>query len=140
MVTLLAACSRALAGPVAAQDATGETVTLAAPARRIVSLAPHATELLFAAGAGDRVVGVLAPADWPPEAARLVRVGSAAGLDLERGWAEIPTASRHDLRAAPWDFVPDDADLERMIPGPQPGQMVETDHGPDPLSPPNEVE
>jgi iron complex transport system substrate-binding protein len=84
MVTLLAACSRALAGPVAAQDATGETVTLAAPARRIVSLAPHATELLFAAGAGDRVVGVLAPADWPPEAARLVRVGSAAGVDLER--------------------------------------------------------
>src|SRR5208282_1220645 len=56
----------------------------AAPARRIVSLAPHATELLFAAGAGDRIVGVLAPADWPPEAARLVRVGTAAGVDLER--------------------------------------------------------
>ena len=82
--TLLAVCSQALAGPVAADDATGATVTLAAPARRIVSLAPHATELLFAAGAGDRIVGVLAPADWPPEAARLVRVGTAAGVDLER--------------------------------------------------------
>ena len=81
---LLAVCSQALAGPVAAEDATGATIALAAPARRIVSLAPHATELLFAAGAGDRIVGVLAPADWPPEAARLVQVGTAAGLDLER--------------------------------------------------------
>jgi iron complex transport system substrate-binding protein len=81
---LLAVCSHAFAKPVAAEDATGATITLAAPATRIVSLAPHATELLFAAGAGDRVVGVLAPADWPPEAARLVRVGTAAGLDLER--------------------------------------------------------
>jgi iron complex transport system substrate-binding protein len=81
---LLALCGQALAGPVAAEDATGATIALAAPARRIVSLAPHATELLFAAGAGDRMVGVLAPADWPPEAAQLVRVGTAAGLDLER--------------------------------------------------------
>lgn len=67
-----------------AVDATGATVALAAPASRIVSLAPHATESLFAAGAGDRIVGVLAPADWPAEAARLPRVGTAAGLDLER--------------------------------------------------------
>jgi iron complex transport system substrate-binding protein len=81
---LLWLCGQALAAPVAAQDATGATIVLAAPARRIVSLAPHATELLFAAGAGDRVVGVLAPADWPPEAARRVQVGTAAGLDLER--------------------------------------------------------
>jgi iron complex transport system substrate-binding protein len=81
---LLAVCSHALADPVAAEDATGATITLSAPATRIVSLAPHATELLFAAGAGDRVVGVLAPADWPPEAARVARVGTAAGLDLER--------------------------------------------------------
>src|SRR5580704_13716647 len=77
---LLSACVQAFAGPAAVQDATGATVTLAAPARRIVSLAPHATELLFAAGAGDRIVGVLAPADWPPEAQRLVQVGTASGL------------------------------------------------------------
>ena len=53
---------------VEAVDDTGVKVTLAAPAMRIVSLAPHATELLYAAGAGDRVVGVLATSDWPPEA------------------------------------------------------------------------
>jgi iron complex transport system substrate-binding protein len=74
----------ALAEPVTVIDATGARVSLAAPARRIVSLAPHATELLFAAGAGERVVGVLAPGDWPPEAKRLPRVGDAGGLDLER--------------------------------------------------------
>jgi iron complex transport system substrate-binding protein len=81
---LMALCAPALAGAVAAEDETGATIALAAPANRIVSLAPHATELLFAAGAGDHIVGVLAPADWPPEAARLPRVGTAAGLDLER--------------------------------------------------------
>ena len=84
LTVLVAVCSQARAEPVAAEDATGATIALAAPARRIVSLAPHATELLFAAGAGDRIVGVLAPADWPPEAARLARVGTAAGVDLER--------------------------------------------------------
>lgn len=74
----------ARAAPVTAEDATGATIALEAPATRIISLAPHATELLFAAGAGDRIVGVLAPADSPPQAARLPQVGTAAGLDLER--------------------------------------------------------
>lgn len=68
---------------VAAVDASGANIVLAAPARRVVSLAPHATELLFAAGAGDRVVGVLSPADWPPEAAKLPKVGDASAVNLE---------------------------------------------------------
>jgi iron complex transport system substrate-binding protein len=82
-IALLAACEAA-AAPVSAIDATGARLTLPAPAARIVSLAPHATELLFAAGAGKRVVGVLAPADWPPEAGNVPRIGDASGLDLER--------------------------------------------------------
>jgi len=61
------------------------------PARpRIVSLAPHATELLYAAGAGERVVGVLSTSDWPPEAAAKPRVGDAHRLDLERILALAP--------------------------------------------------
>jgi iron complex transport system substrate-binding protein len=75
---------------VSVTDDEGATVTLAAPAQRIVSLAPHATELLFAAGAGDRVVGVLATSDWPPEAAAKRRVGDAHALDLERIVALAP--------------------------------------------------
>ncbi len=57
---------------------------LAAPARRIISLAPHLTELLFAVGAGERVVGVAAYSDHPPAARALPRIGDSALLDLER--------------------------------------------------------
>ena len=65
-------------------DDTGATLMLARPAERIVSLAPHVTELLYAAGAGARVVGVVAYSDHPPEARRLPRVGDTHALDLER--------------------------------------------------------
>jgi iron complex transport system substrate-binding protein len=82
-IALPAACE-AGAAPVSAVDATGARIALAVPAARIVSLAPHATELLFAAGAGKHIVGVLSPADWPPEARNVPRIGDAAGLDLER--------------------------------------------------------
>jgi iron complex transport system substrate-binding protein len=71
-------------GAVSVVDDAGSTVSLAAPARRIVSLAPHATEMLFAAGAGGAVVGVVAHSDWPQAARALPRVGDAAALDLER--------------------------------------------------------
>jgi iron complex transport system substrate-binding protein len=100
-VALLVAVARqSLAAPVAATDAAGDRIELPAPASRIVSLAPHATELLFAAGAGARVVGALAPADFPPEARRLPRVGDAARLDLER-----IVALRPDL-AVVWPYLP----------------------------------
>jgi iron complex transport system substrate-binding protein len=86
----LPAGSPAALAAVQAVDDAGATVTLAAPALRIVSLAPHATELLYAAGAGDRVVGVLATSDWPPEVAGLPRVGDSRALDLERILALAP--------------------------------------------------
>jgi iron complex transport system substrate-binding protein len=66
------------------QDDTGHELRLAVPARRIVSLAPHLTELAYAAGAGDRLVGVSAHSDYPQQASDLPRVGSGQGLDLER--------------------------------------------------------
>ena len=75
---------------VSAVDDDGRVVTLAAPARRIVSLAPHATELLFALDAGTRVVGASAASDWPPEARSLPRVGDARAIDLERIVALAP--------------------------------------------------
>jgi iron complex transport system substrate-binding protein len=104
---LAASHPAAVVAAVAAEDATGASIELASPARRIVSLAPHATELLFAAGAGERIVGVLAPADWPPEAARVPRVGTAAGLDLERIVALKP-----DL-AVVWPYLAP-AQIERL--------------------------
>lgn len=59
-------------------------VTLSAPAQRIVSLAPHATELLYAAGAGAKLVGAGEYSDYPPEAKRLPSVGRTDSFDLER--------------------------------------------------------
>jgi iron complex transport system substrate-binding protein len=65
-------------------DDTGAAVSLAAPAQRIVSLAPHVTELLFAAGGGARIVGAVSYSDYPPQAASIPRVGDNKSLDLER--------------------------------------------------------
>jgi len=64
-------------------DDYGRAVVLAAPARRVVSLAPHLTELMYAAGAGARLVGALEYSDYPSEAKALPRVGSEASIDLE---------------------------------------------------------
>lgn len=84
----LLAATMVLSGParasVSAQDDDGRTVTLPAPARRIISLAPHTTELLYAAGAGPRIVATVRYADYPPEAKALPQVGDAHALDLER--------------------------------------------------------
>jgi iron complex transport system substrate-binding protein len=68
---------------IAVVDDTGARVVLAAPARRIVSLAPHVTELLFAAGAGAQIVGAVEHSDYPPEAAAIRRVGGYSRLDYE---------------------------------------------------------
>ena len=54
------------------------------PVRRIVSLAPHTTELLFAAGAGDSVVGVVRYSNYPEAAKSITRVGDTHNLDIER--------------------------------------------------------
>jgi iron complex transport system substrate-binding protein len=65
-------------------DDTGATVALAAPATRIITLAPHAAELVYAAGAGARVVGVMKGSDYPPAVAELPVIGDVAALDLEK--------------------------------------------------------
>jgi iron complex transport system substrate-binding protein len=80
----LCACMPAAQAQVRVQDIDGRAVVLAQPARRVVSLAPHLTELLFAVGAGERVVGTVAYSDFPDAARRVPRVGDSAMLDLER--------------------------------------------------------
>ncbi len=65
-------------------DDTGASVTLAQPAARVVSLAPHVTELLYAAGGGAKVVGVVKYSDYPRAALALPQVGDNRALDLER--------------------------------------------------------
>ncbi len=89
-------------------DATGTRVTLAAPAQRIISLAPHITELLYAAGAGGRVVGATSYSDYPAAARALPRVGGYAHIDLE-----AVLALRPDLVVA-WKSGNSAAQLDRL--------------------------
>jgi iron complex transport system substrate-binding protein len=64
----------------------------AAPAQRIVSLAPHLTELAFTAGAGDRIVATVEYSNHPDAARKLPRIGNAFRVDLERLVALRPDA------------------------------------------------
>ena len=68
---------------ITALDDEGNTVQLAGPAQRIISLAPSLTELLFAAGAGDRLVGVVEYSDFPAAAKSIPIVGRFDLLDME---------------------------------------------------------
>jgi iron complex transport system substrate-binding protein len=79
--------SLATAGAVRAvtlTDEAGREVRVPDRSGRIVSLAPSITEILFAIGAGPRVVGVTQYSNYPPEAARLPKVGSYVNLSLEK--------------------------------------------------------
>lgn len=78
----LLACGVASAFTV--QDDDHQTLELSGPVHRIVSLAPGATAMLFAAGAGDRVVGTSAYSDEPEAAKKIERIGDSESFDLER--------------------------------------------------------
>jgi len=81
---LLLALAGAGAQAITVQDDAGNSVTLAKPAQRVISTAPHITELLFAAGGGERVVGAMSYSDYPEAAKRIPVIGSDAQIDMER--------------------------------------------------------
>ncbi|AFQ47426.1 cobalamin-binding protein [Burkholderia cepacia] len=85
LATLVALAHTPLAhADVTTRDDAGNTVTLPAPAQRVISLAPHATELVYAAGGGAKLVGTVTYSDYPPAAQAVPRVGDNKALDLER--------------------------------------------------------
>ena len=105
------ACAAAAADPpppIRVTDDAGRTLVLAAPARRIVSLAPNVTELLFSAGAGARIVGAVRYSDWPPAARAIPRIGDSFALDGERIVALKP-----DL-AIVWQHGNSEGQLEQL--------------------------
>ncbi len=66
------------------QDSDGKKIVLQKPAQRIISLSPHITELLFAAGGSGHVVGVSKYSDYPEAARHLPVVGDSRELDIEQ--------------------------------------------------------
>jgi iron complex transport system substrate-binding protein len=81
---LLALAATPAVAAVSVTDDSGKQVTLARPAQRVISMSPHVTELLFAAGGGARVVGAMNYSDYPEAAKAIPLVGSNASLDMEK--------------------------------------------------------
>ncbi len=65
------------------QDATGQSVCLDKPARRIVSLAPNITEMLFAAGAGNHIAGVDSYSTYPAATREIKTIGGFPNISVE---------------------------------------------------------
>ncbi|WP_395700651.1 cobalamin-binding protein [Aquabacterium sp.] len=83
LVWALLAGPLASAAPVTVRDDAGHVLSLPAPAHRVVALAPHLAELVFDAGAGERLVGVMRYSDFPQAVSRLPVVGDAFAVNLE---------------------------------------------------------
>jgi iron complex transport system substrate-binding protein len=101
-------CGAAWAATYEAIDANGTRVTLTKPAQRIVSLSPHATELIDAAGAGGRLVAVTQACDFPPRVQSLPQISNAQGVNFE-----ALIAAKPDLVVV-WPAGNRAQDLERL--------------------------
>jgi iron complex transport system substrate-binding protein len=83
-IVLLLSARAALGAGRDVVDDTGARISLPHPVQRIVSLAPGATEMLFAAGAGAELVATVAYSDQPAAARQLPRIGDSNAIDMER--------------------------------------------------------
>ncbi|MEZ4412682.1 MAG: helical backbone metal receptor [Gemmatimonadales bacterium] len=121
----MAACSEGRApasAPLTAVDDLGDTVRLAAPATRIVSLIPATTELLFALGLGDRVVGRTTWCDYPAAASQVPSLGDGLQPNLE-----AIVAARPDLVVL-YNSTQNVTAAERLRAQQIPTLLVNTDH------------
>jgi len=75
--------AQAVQAEIRLSDDRGRELVLEHAAQRVVSLAPHITEIVFAAGAGRQLVGATSYSDYPAEAAKIPRVGSYNSVSLE---------------------------------------------------------
>ena len=108
LLTAAASLSLPVHADIVVADDLGNEMRLAAPARRIVTLAPHLAENLYAAGAGDRLVGTVEYSDYPPAAKAVPRIGNHARIDLE-----AVTALKPDLVLV-WESGNNRAQVERL--------------------------
>ena len=122
---LLAAAAHA---EVAVTDDAGSRVALPAPAQRIVSLAPHVTELLFAAGADEQIVGAVEYSDYPPAARAIPRVGGYGAIDLEAILALNPVTFRYKQELDP-DGIPQFGLVAEQVEKVNPDLVARDDQG-----------
>ncbi|MBC7490621.1 MAG: cobalamin-binding protein [Glaciimonas sp.] len=84
MALLVSLSLSAAKAAISVRDDAGNIVTLAQPAQRVITMSPHVTELVFAAGGGDRIVGTVKYSDYPAAAKNIPLIGSNSSLDIER--------------------------------------------------------
>ncbi len=90
LALLCAWAPTALGAEIRLSQADGGALTLTGPAARIVTLAPHLAEGVYAAGAGDRLVATVEYSEHPADAAGVPRIGDAFRLDIERIVSLLP--------------------------------------------------
>ncbi|MDH5693021.1 MAG: cobalamin-binding protein [Gammaproteobacteria bacterium] len=83
-------CAGALRAEIVVIDDLEREVRLPTVAKRVISLAPHLTEMLFSAGAGGQLVAIDSYSDFPQEARKLPRIGAYDAVDLERVFSLNP--------------------------------------------------
>lgn len=110
LILLVCILSQPVQAAVTVTDDLSHQVTLDAPASRLITLAPHLAELVYAAGAGETLVAVSAYSNYPDAVSSLPEVGDALRVDIERivalkpdavlAWASgTPVAARERLEA-----------------------------------------
>ena len=90
LAALLALMVAQAGAAISVRDDDGNVVTLQQPAQRVIALAPHVTELLFAAGGGGRIVGAVSYSDYPEAAKQIKNIGDNRQVDIERVIAMKP--------------------------------------------------
>ena len=90
LVVLAVGCGSAGAAAIEVIDDNGHAISLAQPARRIITLTPHVTEMVYAAGGGARIVATVTASDYPAEARALPRIGDGVAPDPEKVAAYKP--------------------------------------------------
>ncbi len=80
---VLAMFSTVCRAEITVTDDAGQQLSLPAPAHRIIALAPHIVENLFAAGAGSHLAGAVQYSDYPEAAKQIPRIGAFNGISLE---------------------------------------------------------
>src|SRR5205809_467946 len=89
-LVLASAYTGSASAAITVRDDDGNTVTLQKPAQRVIAMAPHVTEMLFAAGGADRIIGAVTYSDYPEAAKSIPRIGDNRLVDMERVIAMKP--------------------------------------------------
>ena len=90
LIILLVSPALSRAQAIRVADDVGKMLVLAGPPKRIISLAPNITEILFALGLDDRIIGVTRYCDYPPAAKSKTKIGGFLDPDVERIKALAP--------------------------------------------------